>query len=98
MLSLEKISAGAYGRKTRYQIVDIGRGRVTIATVDGLEKAGCLLRFLKGALLQPQEYKLAVETMRQVDAENGTEAGKDGKEETVSGKADNGISDGSQSD
>lgn len=70
MLSIEKLSPGAHGGKTRYRVVDIGRDRTTIAVVEGLERAGCLLRFLKGSLLHPTEYDLAVDTMRSVDAED----------------------------
>ena len=70
MLSIEKLSPGAHGEKTRYRVVDISRDRTTIAVVEGFERAGCLLRFLKGSLLHSSEYDLAVNTMRLVDAED----------------------------
>ena len=69
MLSIEKINVGAYGKRTKYQVVDISHEKTIIATLDSLEKAGCLLRFLKGSMLHPEEYKLAVKVMQEIDAE-----------------------------
>lgn len=76
MLSIEKIAVGAHERKTRYCIVDIGRDRTTIAVIEGFERAGCLLRFLKGSTLHPSEYDLAVDAMRAIDAEEAARNGK----------------------
>lgn len=72
MLSIEKLAAGAHGEKARYRVVDIGRDRATVAVVDGLERAGCLLRFLKGSMLRPSEYGLAVDTMKAIDANDAS--------------------------
>lgn len=83
MLSIERITGNGQGEKPRYRLIDIGKSRATIAVVDGLERAGCLLRFLKGSLLKPEEYALAVEAMREIDRANATEkgGGDDGEEE-----------------
>ena len=78
MLSIEKIAAGAHGKKTRYRVVDIGRDRATVAIVDGLERAGCLVRFLKGSMLRPSEYDLAVDTMQAIDAEDASRIAEGG--------------------
>lgn len=85
MLSIEKLPTGAHGEKTRYRIVDIGRDRATIAVVEGLERSGCLLRFLKGSRLDPSEYALAVDTMQAIDAEDASRIAEKG-----------GVSDGKQ--
>ena len=78
MLSIERIAAGAHGEKTRYRVVDIGRDRATIAIVEGFERAGCLLRFLKGSMLRPSEYGLAVDTMKTIDAEDASRIAEEG--------------------
>ena len=65
MLSIRKTREGGPG----YEVIEIGdRNREMIAVVDGLKPAACVLRFLKGAHLQPQEYQLAVNTMAEIDA------------------------------
>lgn len=62
MLSMERV------RESRYRIVEIGGcSHATIAVVEGLKAAGCMLRFLKGAHLQPQEYQLVIDTMEEID-------------------------------
>jgi len=96
MLSLEKIT-GSRGKPDRYFVVEVGRERELIAAVDGLERAGCLLRFLKGSRLEPREYQIAVETMRKIDEKRGG-GSDDGAEERVSGEDHNGVSDGNTSD
>lgn len=68
MLSIRKMREGGPG----YEVIDIGdRNRITIAAVEGLKPAACILRFLKGAHLQPQEYQLAVNTMAEIDTREG---------------------------
>ena len=85
MLSIEKLTVGVHGEKTRYRVIDIGRDCATIVGVEGLERAGCLLRFLKGSLLHPSEYDLAVDTMKAIDAEDASRIAERG-----------GVSDGKQ--
>ncbi len=99
MIQIERISAGAHGKKSKYQIVArTDAGRSIVATLDTIEKAACVLRFIHGANVKGEEYELAVRTLREIDAkENGTE-GSDEETEGLSGEADNRVSDGSQGD
>ena len=69
MLSIERLHPGDLGKLAKYRIISIGdRDHGVIAVVDGLKPAACVLRFLKGAHLQPQEYQLAMQTMAEIDA------------------------------
>lgn len=70
MLSIERLKAGDNRRYGRYRVINADRDCTTVAVVDGLEKAACLLRFLRGAHLQPAEYEYAITTMREIDAED----------------------------
>ena len=74
MLSIEKVVTGVEIGKPMYRIIEIGRERSTVAVVDGLLKAGVLLRFLKGSRLDKTEYDLAIRTMEGVDTENALKA------------------------
>ena len=56
----------------RYEVIDIGgHSHSMIAVIDGLKPAACVLRFLKGSHLQPEEYQLAVNTMEEIDDMEG---------------------------
>lgn len=69
MLSIERISPGDIGRKSKYRIISVGdRDHAIIAVIEGLKPAACVLRFLKGSHLQPQEYTLALSVMSEIDA------------------------------
>ena len=73
MLSMEYIPSRNI-KKPRYRIYDsIDHGSSTIAIVDGLLPAACVLRFLKGSRLEIQEYKIALATMAEIDARGGGE-------------------------
>ena len=74
MLSIEKVVTGVHSGNSKYRIIEIGRERSTVAVVDGLLKAGVLLRFLKGSRLDKTEYDLAIRTMEGVDTENALKA------------------------
>ena len=78
MLSIERLNPGEKKRYGRYRVINADRDSTTVAVVDGLEKAACLLRFLKGSLLQPEEYRLALETMKEIDAEDSARNGAEG--------------------
>ena len=69
MLGIERVRKHG---KTKYLVIDIGSERRVIAEMDGLKEAGCMLRFLKGAHLQPPEYQLVIATMTQIDAKEGS--------------------------
>ena len=79
MMSIEPFSAGPYGKKKKYRIVNCERTgeKNTIAIINGFEKAGCLVRFLAGARLRDPEYELAVMAMAEVDTGGGDEHEKD---------------------
>lgn len=95
MVEIEKVSAGAHGNKAKYRIVTATKsGKSVVATLDSLEKAGCVLRFIHGANIKGDEYMLAVQTMREIDAAGGL----DDETERVSGETDIGVSDGNPSD
>lgn len=110
MIQIERIRAGAHGKKSKYQIVSVGKDRNIIATIDSLEKAACVLRFIHGSNIKGAEYILAVETMREIDRDEadhlaakygaitGTEGTNERTDEIVSGKANNGIFDGNTTD
>ena len=95
MLQIER--AKSTGRKREYEIVTLGSGkkRDVIATVNSLEKAACVLRFIHGSTIKGEEYRLAVDTLREIDEENDAEGVFD---EMLSGEIDLRISDGSPSD
>lgn len=62
--------------KSRYKLIEIGdHDHVSIAVIDGLKPAACVLRFLKGSLLQPLEYQLAIKTMEEIDKTEGKNEG-----------------------
>lgn len=90
MMTVERIYKG---KKTLgYQITEFfNKEPNVVATVDTLEKAGCILRFLKGANVQMKEYALAVKTLREIDKENKTEEADD-EAEGISGETDIGVS------
>lgn len=68
MLQIERISAGANGKNTKYQIAaQTHTGRNVVATLDTIEKAACVLRFICGARLKDEEYDLAVRTLRELE-------------------------------
>ena len=70
MLSIKKASGG------KYQLIEIGdHDHVMIAVIEGLKPAACVLRFLKGSLLQPLEYQLAIKTMEEIDKAEGKNEG-----------------------
>ena len=100
MIQIEKIMTGAYGKKTKYEIVtQTDTGSNIVATLDTIEKAACVLRFINGANIKDEEYELAVKTLREIDAkEKGTEASDEGTDEGLSGKADKRVSDGNTTD
>lgn len=78
MLSIEKAACGVQSEKPMYRIIEIGQDRSTVAVVDGMLKAGVLLRFLKGSQLSRPEYDLAINTMKGIDAEDPPQnAGRD---------------------
>lgn len=61
-------------KKPRYKIYDsVDRGSSTLAIVEGLLPAACVLRFLEGARLEIPEYKIALATMAEIDARGGGE-------------------------
>ena len=91
MLQIERVKAG------KYKIVGLGKDKSFIAEVDTLEKASCVFRFINGSSIKGDEYKLAIDTIREIDAKEIRTEGSD-EAERVSGKADNGVSDGSPSD
>lgn len=73
MLQIERIETK---NGSKYFISGINRKeKNTLATVNSLEKAGCLLRFLSGASIKGQEYTLAVETMQEIDREENERKG-----------------------
>lgn len=110
MIQIERITVGAHGKRSKYQIVSVGKDRNIIATIDSLEKAACVLRFIHGANIKGAEYILAVETMREIDREEterltakngvitGTEGTNEETDENVSGEANNGVFDGNTTD
>lgn len=61
-MQIERISTG------KYRIANNGKEKNIIATVDSLEKASCVLRFVHGANIRGEEYDLAVRTIREIDA------------------------------
>lgn len=72
MLSIEKIAAGAHGKKTRYQITtrtDMGSIKVKniIATFDSIKEAACVLRFVNGAYIRNEEYDLVLRILGEID-------------------------------
>ena len=68
MLSIRRIRKG----ESRYEVIDIRDSNHTkIAIIDGLKAAACVLRFLKGSHLQPNEYQLAIDVMAEIDAREG---------------------------
>ena len=91
MIQIERVDVG------KYEIVSIGKEKHTIAAVDTLEKATCVLRFMSGASIKGLEYQLAIDTIREIDAEEQRTEGSDGTER-VSREINNGVSDGSPSD
>lgn len=94
MIQIEKISVGAHGKKTKYRVVTTTKnGQSIIATLDSLEKAGCVLRFIHGANIKGDEYTLAVQTLREIDETGGSD-----EETGISGETDIGVSDGNPSD
>ena len=94
MLTIEAVRSGSYGKDARYLVMDVWKtGRNVIAVTDSIKKAACLLRFMKGATLNGKEYALAVSALEEIESKS-----EKVKHETVSGKTDIGVSDGSQSD
>lgn len=91
MVQIERVKAG------KYRIIGFGKDKNFIAEVDTLEKASCVLRFINGSSIKGDQYTLAVDTIREIDTEEQRTEGSD-ETERVSGKADNGVSDGSPSD
>lgn len=53
-------------KKSLYVLTNDGNG--TLAVIEGLRAAACVLRFLKGAHLRQDEYQLALDTMSAIDA------------------------------
>lgn len=53
-------------KKALYAIINDGSS--TLAVIEGLRAAACVLRFLKGAHLRQDEYQLALDTMSAIDA------------------------------
>lgn len=73
MLSMECIPSKKM-KKPRYRIYDsVDRGSSTLAIVEGLLPAACVLRFLKGSRLEIPEYRIALDTMAEIDARGGGE-------------------------
>lgn len=91
MIQIERVRAG------KYKIIGLGKDKNFIAEVNTLEKASCVLRFINGSSIKGDQYTLAVDTIREIDAEEQRTEGSD-EAERVSGEADNGVSDGSPSD
>lgn len=83
MLQIERVRGNR--KKRTYQIVAQGSGKMRdpVATVDSIEKAACVLRFMTGATIRGEEYRLAVDTLREIDAEEGGLV-----DEILSGKVD----------
>lgn len=68
MLSIRKLR----GEESKYEMLDFeDHNRARIAVIDGLKPAACIMRFIKGAHLQPDDYQLAVNTMAEIDARKG---------------------------
>ena len=73
MLSMECLPSKNM-EKPRYKIYDsVNRGSSTIAIIEGLLPAACVLRFLKGSRMEIPEYKIALDTMAEIDAREGGE-------------------------
>ena len=91
MIQIERVRAG------KYKIIGLGtdnKEKNTLAEVDSLEKASCVLRFVNGSSIKGDQYTLAIDAIREIDADEMRMEGADGKAERVSGKADNSIFDG----
>lgn len=94
MLQIERVRGNK--RKREYQIVVQGNGKArdVLLTVNSIEKAACVLRFIHGSAIKGEEYRLAVDTLREIDADNDAEGVLD---EILSGEIDLRISDGDTS-
>lgn len=64
-MKLMTYPAGAYGKKQKYAVTD--DHEAVLAVFDDLERAGVLLRYLRGAVCSKAETTLALEIMRAVD-------------------------------
>ena len=94
MIQIERVRAG------KYKIIGLGKDskeRNILAEVDSLEKASCVLRFVNGSSIKGDQYTLAVNAIREIDANEMMTEGSDGKAERLSGKADNSVFDGGSS-
>ena len=62
MIQIERVGAG------EYKIIGLGKDKNFIAEVNTLEKASCVLRFINGSSIKGDQYTLAVDTIREIDA------------------------------
>lgn len=68
MLSIKRVKEG----DPNFEVMETGdRNHTKIAVIYGLKAAACVLRFLKGSHLQPNEYQLAIDVMAEIDAREG---------------------------
>ena len=72
MMSIERDTSSGMGKRSRYMLVESSdRGLSTIAVIEGLRPAACVLRFLRGSHLETADYRLAIKTMAEIDSKEG---------------------------